>query len=371
MSYFSRFTSNTCAGSGNQLLCATQKSTGRLYYKIYAGGSFAYSVLFSNTVDSTYGDGSLCRRNVRGGNWEILEAKTAVCPADALGADVESDGAAQVINSRALSFVPLTFGGETGKKVVPGEFFSSDPVELTFEKGDYLCLELTYAGTGIPYHEESQLPVYVKEGERWHYCKHLPFASMVGCDRPVEKRIGYLGDSITQGCGTGVNTYCHWNAVLAEKLGQNYAHWNLGIGYGRGNDAATDGAWLYRAKQNDIVVVCYGVNDILHENSEQQLMTDLETIVDRLGEAGVKVVLQTVPPFDYEGEQIGIWQRVNRHIRTVLAQKAAMVFDVVPYLSLGPEQSHMSKYGPHPDGAGCAVWAQALYEALESSGIDE
>ena len=375
MSWFDSYTSNTCAGSGNQLTFDSEKRTGRVYYQIYAGGAYPYSILFSNTVDSTFADGSLCRRNVQGGNWEILEARAAVCPGTALGADVESDAAAQAVNNLELSFVPLTFGGQGTKQVAPGEFFTSDPVELSFEKMDYLCLELTCAGTGIPYHEESQLPVYVRDGENWHYCKHMPFASMVGCARPVKKRIGYLGDSITQGCGTGVNTYRHWNAVLAEKLGPDYAHWNLGIGYGRGSDAATDGVWLYRAKQNDVVIVCYGVNDILHDirepAGEAKLKADLEKIVDCLNAAGAKVVLQTVPPFDYAGEQIGIWRRVNDYIRNTLAQKVAMVFDDVPHLCLDEKQPHMSKFGPHPDAAGCAVWADALYDALTASGILE
>lgn len=369
MDYFGIYTSNTCAGSGNQMLCSTPGRTGRLFYKITASGTFRYSILFSNTVDSTFADGSVCRRNVLGGNWEILWAKAAVCPGDAFGEVVDSQEAAEQINSGTMDFVPLTFDGKPGKQVSPGEFFSCDPMELTFCDGDYLCLELNYRGEDIPYHEESQLPVYVLENGVWSYCKHLPFASMVGCDRPVKMRIGYLGDSITQGCGTGMNTYCHWNAVLAKKLGQDYAHWNLGIGYGRANDAATDGAWLYRAKHNDVLVVCYGVNDILHCGDEPQLRKDLATIVDRLNDAGIRVVLQTIPPFDYEGEKIGMWLRTNELIRETLSKKVAMAFDVVPHLCKCPEQSHMAKYGGHPDKEGCAVWAEALYQALMASGL--
>lgn len=368
--YFSRFTSNTCAGSGNQLLFDTEKRTGRLFYKITAGGVYDYSILFSNTVDSTFADGARCHSDVLGGNWEILEARIAACPADALGPEVESDAAAMAINSQEFVFVPLTFGGRVGKQVAPGEFFASDPVALSFEKGDYLCLELTYAGTGIPYHEESQLPLYIQENGTWRYCKHLPFASMVGCARPVKARIGFLGDSITQGCGTGVNTYRHWNAVLADQLGEDYAFWNLGLGYGRASDGAADGVWLYRAKQNDIVTVCYGVNDIFHGGGDEaQIKNNLGKIVDCLNAAGVRVVLQTIPPFDYEGENIALWQRVNAYICTVLSQKAALVFDVVPHLCRDTEHPHMAKYGGHPDAAGCAVWADALLEALMTSGL--
>ena len=372
MEYFEQFSSNTCAGSGNQLLFSTAPGeirTGRLYYKVYAPGRFSYSILFSNTVDSTFADGSACCRNTLGGYWEILGAKAAVCPGAVLGADVESKAAAERINGTELPFVKLTFDGKADRRVMPGAFFSTDPVALSFAPGDYLCLELTFRGQGIPYHEESQLPVYIKGEDGWRYCKHLPFASMVGCDREVEKRIGFLGDSITQGCGTGVNTYVHWNAVLAERLGHDYAYWNLGLGYGRANDAATDGVWLSRAKRNDLVVVCYGVNDLFQIGDEQRLKADLEKIVDLLNAAGVKVVLQTIPPFDYEGEMVGKWQRVNDYIRQTLSQKAALVFDVVPWLRQDEEHPHMAKFVGHPNAEGCAVWADALYDALMDCGL--
>ena len=154
-----------------------------------------------------------------------------------------------------------------------------------------------------------------------------------------------------------------------HQLGSRYAYWNLGLGYGRASDAATDGVWLSRAKHNDIVVVCYGVNDLLQIGDEQQLKADLEKIVDCLNAAEVKVVLQTIPPFDYEGERIGKWQRVNDHIRQTLSKKAALVFDVVPWLQQDEAHPHMAKFVGHPNEEGCAVWANALYDALINSGL--
>ncbi len=160
-------------------------------------------------------------------------------------------------------FKNISFNGLNSKKVMPGEFFASDPVMLEYEKDEYLCLEISFSGEMIPYHEETLLPVFIKCEKGWKYSRLMPFAGMIGCDRQVKGKIAYLGDSITQGNGTKENSYLHWNAVLSEKLGSDYSYWNLGIGYGRANDAASDGAWLYKAKQNDIVFVCYGVNDII------------------------------------------------------------------------------------------------------------
>ena len=137
---------------------------------------------------------------------------------------------------------------------------------------------------------------------------------MIGVDRKAQKRIAFLGDSITQGIGTSVNSYAHWNAVFAEKLGSDYSYWNLGLGYGRADDAASDGIWLFKAKQNDIVFVCFGVNDILQGYNADEIKKNLQLIVDKLHEAGIVVIVQTVPPFDYSPEHQIIWDNVNNFI---------------------------------------------------------
>ena len=210
---------------------------------------------------------------------------------------------------------------------MPGEFFVSDPIECVYKKDEYLCLEITFSGEMIPYHEESLILAFVKDNGEWKHSKFMPFAGMIGCDRKVKGKIAYLGDSITQGIGTKPNSYLHWNAILSEKIGSDYSYWNLGIGYGRASDAASDGAWLYKAKQNDIVFVCYGVNDILQGQSEEEIKTDLTLIVDTLKKCGKKVILQTIPPFDYQGKDVEKWMRINSYILTELKTKVDFVFD--------------------------------------------
>ncbi|MFQ9798501.1 MAG: hypothetical protein ACLR23_05710 [Clostridia bacterium] len=81
----------------------------------------------------------------------------------------------------------------------------------------------------IPYHEESIIPTFALRDGEWVPSKRVVFAGMVGCDRPALLQIGYLGDSITQGIGTDVNSYDHWNAMLSDKLGEKCAYWNLGL----------------------------------------------------------------------------------------------------------------------------------------------
>ena len=217
----------------------------------------------------------------------------------------------------------------------------------------------------IPYHEESIISAFIKNDNRWTGSKYMPFPAMIGCDRKVDLKVGYIGDSITQGCGTEVNSYAHWNAVVSELLGDNNSYWNLGIGYGRANDAAADGSWLFKAKQCDAVCVCFGVNDILRGLEPEQTKKDLEAIVDNLHEAGKKVLIQTIPPFDYKDENILKWKSVNQFIRNVLKEKTEGFFDCVPVLCDDGKDSPNAKFGGHPNAEGCEQWAKALYPEMK------
>ena len=73
MKFFKEYVSNTLAGTSNQLFFDGSKTaTGRVFYKIYKGGMYEYSFLFSNIIDSTYGDGSVSNKNIVLDSWELL-----------------------------------------------------------------------------------------------------------------------------------------------------------------------------------------------------------------------------------------------------------------------------------------------------------
>ena len=70
MKWFETYSSNTLAGSGNQYYFTTGDDKihrGRIYYKIFAGGTYNYSLLFSNIIDSTYADGKVSHCNMISG----------------------------------------------------------------------------------------------------------------------------------------------------------------------------------------------------------------------------------------------------------------------------------------------------------------
>lgn len=366
MEFFNTYTSNTTAASGNQHIFTSDNTprAGRVFYRITNAGRYNYALLFSNITDSTFADGNVSHKNMICRPWEIISVRVGKCGREVFSEELsDADG----INAAVTDFRDITFGGCRRKNVAPGEFFTTDPVMMEFDAGDYLCVELTYAGELMPYHEESLLPIFAKTADGWVYDRKMPLPGMIGCDRPVRARIGYLGDSITQGIGTAYNSYAHWNAVLAEKIGGDYAHWNLGLGFARANDIASDGAWLYKAKHNDIIVVCAGTND-LFRNPEDQIRRDLCDTVDILAGEGRTVVLQTIPPFEFSDAEIAVWKRLNEYIKGELADRVAMVFDVGSCIGQ-PDAPHIPIYGGHPNAEGCRLWADGLYEAMRKCGI--
>ena len=71
MDFFKDFVSNTTAGTSNQSFFTAGSGVGRVFYRLLWGGAFEYSLLFSNTVDSTFGNGSVSRANQLCGPWDI------------------------------------------------------------------------------------------------------------------------------------------------------------------------------------------------------------------------------------------------------------------------------------------------------------
>ena len=355
MKWFETYSSNTLGGTGNQVHFSTegQIRTGRIYYKIFAGGTYNYSLLFSNIMDSTYKFGADSHCNQICHSWQILKASIGLC----------KNVTNEIATDPEVTF-PLTFGGSQEKTVMPGEFFTSDPVLLSAEKGDFLCYEITYCGTMIPYHLESILPTFVYEDGQWIQDKKVPVPGMIGCDRKVKAKIGYLGDSITQGVGTTPNAYSHWCALISEEIGEAYSYWNLGIGYAKGQDAASDGAWLYKAKQMDALVVSYGSNDIGRGRSLELMKEDFKNLVDTLKNAGIKVFLQSVPPFDWQDEPMERWKALNEYLVNELSEECDGFLNITPLLVDYDAWEGRVKYSnrpdKHPNEEGCRIWADAL-----------
>ncbi len=349
MSFYDTYVSNTLAGSSNQTYFESdgELKRARVYYKILCGGKHEYSLLYSNITDSTYGDRSKNDTPLEG--FEIEYIKAGICKESCMETAVEPE-----------YFTDIYFDGNKSKKVGKGDLFWCDPFVFEAERGEFMCIEIAFRGEKIPCHEELWIASFVEENGVMIPSSKLPVPLMVGVKRDVDLKITFLGDSITQGIGSTKNSYNHWSAKVSESLGTNNSYWNLGIGCAKSIDAAYDGAWLDRAKHNDIAIVCLGVNDILTGESEEVIKNSLKKIIQTLTDCSVKVIIQTVPPFDYDENNTKKWLRINEYIKGELAGLAFGCFDVVPYLCKNKEEPQFTAYGAHPNDEGSSEWAKAL-----------
>ena len=356
MEYFKKFVSNTLAGSSNQSYFYSDNTAqiGRTFYKIFAGGKYDYSFMFTNIIDSTYADGSHSKANIQCPNWTLNYAKVMVVSGD------EKDLASCEIKSEHQ----LTFNKKISKEVISGEIFYSDSVNIECDKNDYICLEISFSGTEIPYFEEIIIPTYRQIEGKWVNSNKTPLACMVGCGRQVEKKIGFLGDSITEGIGVGNNSYDHWNAKIAEMIGEKYSYWNLGIGFGRAADASSNGIWLEKAKKMDVVTICFGVNDIGRGYSSTEIKCNLESIVRILQDNKVRTILFTVPPFDYDEKNKEKWQIVNSYILNEMS-KITEVYDVAKIWGDKAPNEERAIYGGHPNAQGSLIMAEDFVKNIK------
>ena len=342
--FYRTYSSDCTAGCGNQLLTRLEKQitkTGRCWFRLSHGGE-NYALLFSNQIDSTYDDGAISRAGDVGGQWNIDRIRVGLC---------EKQG------EEPVCWHTVTFCGSCEKAVSGKDPFVTDPIPLGAKAGMYLCYEVTLTGACYPYHEEAVLTMVPD--------KQIPLPLMIGCDRNVTKKIGFLGDSITQGCGTQDDSYTHWVSKIAEGLDAEHSVWNLGIGYARAHDAATNENWLARAMQCDKIHVCFGVNDVLRGRSGEHIWRDLQTIVGKLKKAGCEVILLTLPPFDLEGDEKERWQMVNAEIRSILWKEADGIFDIAAVLGQPEPKENRCIYGGHPNAEGCCAVANAYLKQMK------
>ncbi len=356
---FHRYVSNTPVGTGTNFILETgapHPIRARAFLRPEVCGTFRWRLFWVNSVNSTFADGAVAFRNKSGGSWEIRSVRMAVCTGEA-GTDELTD------------FVPVTFDGSRTRSVSPDERFWSDEFVFTVPEGARIVYDCELYGDGVPCTPDSRVTAFLDEGDGYKTedsCR-CPLPALFGCDRPVKKTVAFLGDSITQGCGTGRDQYESWCARIAAMLAPDYAVWNLGLGWGRAADALTDESWLYKAKQADIVVLTLGVNDLLHgayheghPSTAGEVVAALDALIVRLQSAGCTVILSTLPPFSFSPEGEKEWRAVELAIRPLAALHGCRVYDIESSLDATLTLGNVFPFGAHPDGRGGEAAAEAF-----------
>ena len=362
---FDTYVSNTVISTGcNTIIKNAESVTYRAWFPVEAAGSFDYRFYFSNTVDSTWGDGSDSYVGMPGGSYTIESAK------------VYDGGTEFDANVTPSVSVPVTFSnGSTTKEVQPDETFWSDTVNITIPEDHYLLWEWTISGSNIPAIAMSNLAYSYADhgdGKGFLYTNEIPVPQLVGCDREVSARIVTLGDSVTQGCQTTEFAQQFWAAQLLDQLGaEDYSLWNLGIGYARASDCAKDEDWLNRAIAGaDVITVAFGTNDIIsgpyggngHATADE-MENDVRKITQKCTDSGIKTILWNSPPFDLTPELEEIRTAYNQKVEGIADDCGASYFDVAALLA-DPSDAAKTVYGQHPNDEGGTVIADALVKVV-------
>ena len=363
---FKTYPSNIALGTGNNwILCfdTPRKLRARGYFRALSHTPDTWRFWFSNGVDSTFDAGAVAFGDRPGGNWRILSARVGDGGAYACGEMREP--------APVTGWTDVTFDGEPDKAVQPGERFWSDEVSFRLPEGHYIVWEWEIEGNEIPCTPDSQAPAFTAyDDEPLTPHAECPLPDLFGAKRDVKSRIAFWGDSITQGCGTRNNHYEHWSARAALALGEEYSVWNIGLGWARGSDAACGTFWKYKAAQADTVCIVHGVNDIRsgkyaqgRGDTAEEIIATVETNIRYLQKQGVRVVLFTIPPFEYPDGWYMVWKTLRYAYPALAAEMGVDLFDFSGALDARPPYGNRFIHGSHPDGEGGRIAAEALLQS--------
>lgn len=292
----------------------------------------------------------------------------------------------------------ITFNGKTSCTLLPGVLLLSDPVDMEVPPFTDLSISMYFPEeTGAPTEHRLGLhTTYISKGNTAdreimpNAEKTYAYLWLAGIDVLTDANnfsIVALGDSITDGFATTLDSNKAWPALLAKRLNANpgakqISVINQGIS---GNQVLRDGAGISALARFDRdvlsiagikwVILLEGINDINFRGwddstdglTSDDLIAGYKQIIERSHTHGIKVIGATltaeegVPTMTERGEKIR--QEVNEWIRTSNAFDAVVDFDEVIRDPSRPIRMR-PEFDPgdniHPNDAGNQAMADAF-----------
>jgi lysophospholipase L1-like esterase len=265
----------------------------------------------------------------------------------------------------------LTFNGQGGVSVPAGAPIYSDPLDLDIAPSALTVSIFIRRYTGpSTIHPDGNATTFISEEGDFTGASTIPGATTstsriflsevdVASDTKPMATIVTLGDSITDGANSTVDSNHRWPDRLAERLIRSppMAHFGVANAGISGNrilhdlpEASYGPSALARLDRDVLsvpglkwVVLLEGINDIgqataselpEQEVSAEQIIAGMRQIIDRVTARGARIVGGTLTPFEgtsyagfYTSEGEAKRQAVNRWIRTSNAFDAVIDFD--------------------------------------------
>jgi lysophospholipase L1-like esterase len=275
-------------------------------------------------------------------------------------------GAARVAAPEGASQV-LKFGGEEQVSIAPGETRTSDPIALTVPDLGELVVSL-YLPQRTPlatFHWDGKQTALIAPGNQVdaqrlagkEQVEARLFLSDILVDAPLDSRaLVVLGDSITDGNGSTLDSNRRWPDFLAQRLAaKNVAVLNGGISGARLLEDGMGASALARFERDVLskpgvksVVLMLGINDISWPGtafapnaplpSLEKLIASYQQLINQAHHHNLRIIGTTLLPFEgaLEGSIIEHYhsapkeqlrQALNQWIRTGQAFDAVIDFD--------------------------------------------
>lgn len=291
----------------------------------------------------------------------------------------------------------LFFNDSTSITMEPGVAVTSDPVNFKLEPRMSIAITIHFGETcpDITGHPGSRTTSYLIEGNKvsagdflgGKSTDHWYVINGIDVQAPESAAsVAILGNSITDGRGSGTNQQNRWPDNLACRLLENAATQNIAVlnqGIG-GNNVLSDGLGptaLNRFERDVLnqhgvkwLIILEGINDIgtstgtATDSVASKLITAFESMIDDAHAADIKVYGATILPFGgctfyYTEEREQARQTVNEWIRSSSRFDAVIDFDAAMQnpddpLALLPEADTGDHL--HPNEAGYVMMAEAI-----------
>lgn len=293
-------------------------------------------------------------------------------------------------------FAEFCFGGKKGVKIEAGKEVFSDPLRFGLKSDSEVALTITYGDVPrkLTGHPGSRTTSYLFRGGRAEADKidaavktdHWYTISALEVESSAAHAVAVIGNSITDGRGSGTNQQNRWTDVFSKSLLRNASTSHIGVlNLGIGGNCVLRGGLGPTASsryERDIlsqhgvkwVILFEAVNDLGSIPSAEQagrtveqLITAYREMIRKAKEKGLKVYGATITPFGrsfYDKDfRLAARDKLNHWIRTSGEFDAVIDFDAVmrddSNLSVLKDGLHTGDY-LHPNEKGYLLMGNSI-----------